>query len=248
MGCSGKPSIKWPKLNGLQVVSIQVEAIEQLRQALGIVKFNFVGHSLGSLYQICYAQNYPNNVESLIGMSTPCMIAEPIQFDSKLLKLPMKRKMMKWFWEFMDKQYITGHTAFSMMPLKQLINFWLKGRSNYSTEQKKDICDFLSHKLWDKNFASDVVPALMGYLGYAKDFTGISIVRQLLLDTDIKIKLFYGENDWLLYKEYLEAFRLLKLKIDFQVIEDTAHQIPNLIPEKITALIAQTYLDFGKTK
>ena len=111
-----------------------VESIEKWRAKLGLTNLNLVGHSLGSLFTFSYAKKYPQHVSNIIGMATPCVTKEPVTFDASKLKLPLKRKMMKWFWTFMNKKIITGHTAFSMMPLRTITNFWLKGRSNYTKE------------------------------------------------------------------------------------------------------------------
>lgn len=82
-----------------------------------------------------------------MALSVPCMIKKPEEFDPKKLKLPLKRKLMKYFWTFMDKKYIQGHTAFSMMPLRLITKYWLNGRAIYKEEEKKAICEFLSTKL-----------------------------------------------------------------------------------------------------
>lgn len=134
MGCSGKPDIQWFKLNEQQAVDVMVESLEQWRKAMKLTKMNLVGHSLGSLFSFSYAKKYPQHVSSIIGMATPCIVKEPIEFDASKLKLPIKRKMMKWFWTFMNKKHIKGHTAFSMMPMRTIISYWLKGRSNYTEE------------------------------------------------------------------------------------------------------------------
>lgn len=244
MGCSGKPDISWEKLNEFQAVDIMVKSIEQWRAKIGIEKINFVGHSLGSLFSLAYAKQYPQRVGSIIGMSTPCVAPEPVEFDASKLKLPLKRKMMKWFWTFMNKKYIKGHTAFSMMPLRTVINFWLNGRQSYSEEQKKAVTEFLSVKIWDKHFSSDIIPVLMGYLGYAKEYIVTDVLQEVMQIPDIKVKIYFGDKDWLDYKLFKKAIDALDIGIETVVLKDIGHQIPNLIPTKIADIVAKDFKEF----
>lgn len=95
-----------------------VSSFELLRKGIGLSEMNIVGHSLGALFSLSYARKYPQHVNSIMALSAPCVIKKPEEFDPKKLKLPLKRRLMKYFWTFMDKKYIQGHTAFSMMPLR----------------------------------------------------------------------------------------------------------------------------------
>lgn len=222
-----------------------VTSLELLRQSLEITALNIIGHSLGSLFSIIYAAKYPQHVNSIIALSLPCVMKPPEEFDPKKLKLPLKRKLMKYFWTFMNKKYITGHTAFSMMPMRKVISYWLNGRVEYKPEEKKPVCEFLCTKLWDPNYGSDIIPVIMGYLGYSKNFEAIHSIKYLLEATQVKLKLIYGETDWIPYREHMVAFQLRGIKVAVEIIPGATHNLPNTISEKVTEAILESYRVLG---
>lgn len=101
----------------------------------------------------------------------------------------------------------------------------------------------MSVKFWDKNFSSDIIPVMMGYLGYAKDYDLISFLPDIV-NSGIKVKIYYGVNDWLGYKVYKKAIDRLNLGIETIILEGTGHQIPNLIPVDMSEIISKDLISF----
>lgn len=246
MGCSGKPNIKWIKLSAKQIVEIYVSSLEQWREGMGIEKLDFVGHSLGSYFSTFYAAKYPERVNSICGMSTPCATAPPPGFDPKKLKLNTKRKLMYYFWSFMNMRYVKGYTAFSAMPMKKILSFWLKGRMNYSEEKKKAIIDFLGTMFWDKRFSCDIITGIMGYLGYTDKLPLTTALEELKNHKGIKIKYFYGNKDWLDYEEFEREVEEFKYGVEVEIVEGIAHQMPKLEPERVSLLVKKFYDSFDE--
>lgn len=242
MGCSGKPDLKWIKLTPKQIIDIFVSSLEQWRKGMKITrKIDFLGHSLGSYFATFYAAKYPERVNSICGMSTPCVTPPPPGFNPKDLNLDTKRKMMYYFWSFMNKRLVKGHTAFSLMPMKFLVNFWLKGRSKYTEEKKKAIVEFLSTMFWDSRFSSDIITGLMGYLGYTDKMPMTLALKKLADKENIKLKYFYGDKDWLDFKEFVREIKEMELHADVEIVEGIAHQMPKLEPERICDLVKGFY-------
>jgi hypothetical protein len=120
----------------------------------------------------------------------------------------------------------------------------LKGRSNYTEAQKKAVCEFLSVKIWDKNFSSDIIPVIMGYLGYAKAYKLTDILPEVMQIPGIKLKIYYGEKDWLDYKLFKSVLDQLDIGVQTFILKGIGHQIPNLIPMKIADFVARDFFDF----
>lgn len=243
MGCSGKPDIQWIKLSAKQIVEIYVSSLEQWREGMNIEKLDFVGHSLGSYFATFYAAKYPNRVNSVCGMSTPCATAPPPHFNPKNLKLNAKRKLMYYFWNFMNKRIVKGHTAFSSMPMRKILNFWLKGRMNCSDEKKKAIVEFLSTMFWDPRFSCDIITGIMGYLGYTDKMPLTVALKELKNFKNVKLKYFYGDKDWLDYDEFVIEVKDMKLTAEVEIVKGIAHQMPKLEPERVGNLVKEFYDD-----
>ena len=55
-----------PQDTTLATVEKFVEQVEEVRKALGLQKFNLLGHSWGSLLGLAYAARYPQHIQKLI--------------------------------------------------------------------------------------------------------------------------------------------------------------------------------------
>ena len=240
MGCSGRPDIPWAKLTSSQVIDTYVESIEQWRKHMKLEKLNLIGHSFGAYFSIFYTKKYTERVASLTLFSVPCATTEPERFKQKMktMKLSFKRKMMYYFWTFMNKKYISGYTAFSSLPMKTILNFWLKGRSDYTPAQKKVIVDFLAAQFWDRRFSSGIIPVLMGYRAYALEHPAFEEIPAIL-KAGIKTRIFYGSKDWIDFREVL--FEIEKKGLDrdalLEVLEGSQHQMPLLEPERMAEVV-----------
>lgn len=85
----------------------------------------------------------------------------------------------------------------------------------------------------------------MGYLGYAKKFEGIEVLKYLKEKTEVKVKLYYGEDDWLGYKDYISEMNSRELGVPVEILKGANHNIPNTFADKITE---KMLADFSELK
>lgn len=233
-GCSSKPSFDYVKMNAAQVLDLYVECIDSWIKALELDNFHMVGHSLGAYFGTFYLHRHTDKkVLSFVSVAGAGMTEEPENFaqDLKTEKLPFKRKAMKWFWTFMNKGYIKGHTAFSLMPLEWIISKWTEGRINVEGEEKKAMVKFIATMFWDKGYHADIVTRIFGYRAYA-----LNPITAIIEEVEQRVKVMhiYGENDWMdkkSFRQFVEQSRPLlldQLKSLIVVMLDTGHQIPNM--------------------
>ena len=131
MGCSGKPDIEYIKLSSRQTVDMFVDCMRQVVVGLGLPPVHIVAHSLGAYFSTFYIHRYFESVASFASVSCAGATSEPTDLGIQLksLKLPLKRRLMRHFWEFMNRGLVRGHTAFSMMPIRWVISKWMEGRN-----------------------------------------------------------------------------------------------------------------------
>lgn len=196
MGCSSKPDLAYIQMDAKQVISLFTEVLKCWLQETGLTNFHLVAHSLGAYISGFYLASNPSGVLSFTTVSCAGATKEPADFQQTLkkLKLPMMRKAMMHFWTFMNKGYIKGYTAFSMMPLEWIISKWAHGRLGVEGETYKKTVKFISTMFWDKNYSSDIITRIFTYKAYA-----IIPVCEVMQQIESKMRVFhvYGDQDWL---------------------------------------------------
>lgn len=209
-GCSSKPSFDYVKMNAQQVLDLYVACIDCWLQALQLDNFHLIGHSLGAYFGTFYLHRFADkNVLSFSSVAGAGMTKEPNDFSNTLSKekLPFKRKAMKWFWTFMNKGYVRGYTAFSLMPLEWIIDKWTNGRINVEGEEKKAMVKFIASMFWDKGYYSDIVTRIFGYRAYA-DNPITAVIHAV--ERRLKVMHIYGEHDWMdktAFREFVKDSR-----------------------------------------
>ena len=111
---------------------------------------------------------------------------------------------------------------------------------------KKAVCEYTSVKIWDRNFSADIIPSMMGYLGYAKNYQVLEVLKNIHQNTNIKVKLYYGSKDWLDFRNFQSEIEKLGLtKFQLNILDGIGHQVPNLIPKKLTSMVVNDFKNFG---
>lgn len=203
MGCSGHPDIPYIKLSPRQTIDLFVSVLRKWIEAEQLADFHLVAHSMGAYFAGFYLQKYPQGVKSFSCLSAAGVTDEPHDFKEKLKgeSLPLKRKAMKYFWQFMDKGYIRGWHAFSLMPMGWVVNKWTEGRLNFTGQLKKEIVAFVSTMLWDKRYSGDLILSILKYRAFAK------IPMALVLE-EVESKVptihVWGDKDWMDKHEFVK--------------------------------------------
>ena len=196
MGCSSKPDFSYIKMNAQQVIDLFTEVLKTWIHEADIGDFHLVAHSLGAYISGFYLASNLTKALSFTTVSCAGATKEPADFQENLkkLQLPMMRKAMKHFWTFMNKGYITGYTAFSMMPLEWIISKWAHGRLGVEGEAYNKLVKFIARMFWDKNYSSDIITRIFTYKAYAT-----IPVCEVMATIESKMKVFhvYGDKDWL---------------------------------------------------
>lgn len=196
MGCSSKPDFSYIKMNAQQVIDLFTEVLKTWIHEADIGDFHLVAHSLGAYISGFYLASNVTKALSFTTVSCAGATKEPADFQENLkkLQLPMMRKAMKHFWTFMNKGYITGYTAFSMMPLEWIISKWAHGRLGVEGEAYNKLVKFIARMFWDKNYSSDIITRIFTYKAYAT-----IPVCEVMATIESKMKVFhvYGDKDWL---------------------------------------------------
>jgi pimeloyl-ACP methyl ester carboxylesterase len=206
MGCSSKPDIHYIKMDAQKVIRLFTDVLQSWIQETGLTDFHLVAHSLGAYISGFFLASNPTGVLSFTTVSCAGAVREPLDFNESLkkLQLPVMRKVMMHFWTFMNKGYIKGYTAFSMMPLEWIISKWAHGRLGVEGEAYKKVVKFISTMFWDKNYSSDIITRIFTYKAYA-----ILPVCEVMHRIESKLRVFhiYGDLDWLdksAFAEYLQ--------------------------------------------
>lgn len=225
MGCSGRPDIKYSALRASEITDLFVSCYEEWRKAMKLKNLNFVCHSLGSYFALKYSVRYPQNVDSILGLSTPMLTDFPHEFDVKKLNLPPKRVFIYYVWSFMNRRWLTAHNFFTLFPMTKMLNFWMKDRQCFPEEVKEDMTKYMALQFWDPHFSGDIVTELMGYLSYTTNRPVISFVDKFR-DLGIKVQFVFGEKDWIDYKEFKALGEVADMDLDVVVVEGATHQLP----------------------
>jgi len=239
MGCSSKPNLEYIKMNARQVIDLYVDSLRKWILEMNLGPFHFVCHSLGAYFATHYLSKYNDGVVSFSSISCAGMTQEPDDFLEvmKTKKLPFKRKAMKWFWNFMNKGFIRGHTAFSAMPLEWIINKWTNGRNNFVGDEKLACSKFIASMFWDRHFSGDIVTRLFGYRAYSP-YPVTDVIEEV--ERKVPVMHIYGDLDWMdkhTFNKFIKQSRIVinsdGMKSLVVVMMDTGHQIPNLKPKEL---------------
>lgn len=242
MGCSGKPDLEYIKMTTEEVLTFYVDFILKTVEALGLKDFHLVAHSLGAFLSFNFLKKHGSMVKTFTAVSSAGMTSEPPDFAARMKakKLPCKSKFMRWFWLFMNKGYIKGHTAFSCLPTGWLIKKWTSNRFEFEGEERKAITELIVAVFKHPGFSVDVLPKILGYRAYSNCPISAFLHQ---VERQVPVMHVFGEKDWMdkyALKKFIDESKFIsqdKLESRIEYIKDSGHHIPNFHPKQLATLI-----------
>lgn len=198
MGCSGRPPIPYEKFTARQVIDLFVDSVRQTILGLNLDKkeFHLSGHSFGAYISCFYLLKYSEGVKTFAAVSCAGTTTEPSDFRDilKKKKLPFKRRAFVYFWQFMNKGFVTGRTVFTFSPLEWIMHHWTVGRLEFEGKEKETVIKYLAEMFRSEDFSCEVLPKIFGFRTYA--FIPVIDIMQEL-SSKVKTVFVYGDQDWL---------------------------------------------------
>jgi len=177
-----------------------VNSMEAWREARGIEKMHLVGHSMGAMIAVAYAEQYPHRLESLM-LASPAGVSAPPDTSLREQISDMPWGLRKSIFSFTIRQWENGQTAqgivqrWSMLG-RRLINGYVERRFSETVPNKPLFADYMYHH-WqgDGNPSGErFMNAMLMPGAYAKYPLEGRIPR---LDANLPVSFCYGDRDWM---------------------------------------------------
>ena len=209
-----------------------VDALEAWREKEGFEKMHLVGHSMGGILAVSYAERYPQRLASLI-LASPAGVPQPPpeSINERIATMPFGFRKIIFgvaanFWEGgSTPQGVMRNTEW--LPFvggKNLIDGYVQRRFDESVPSKAEFADYM-YRHWQNEDGAvaggeKVLSALLLPGAYAKRPLCDRVPN---LDPSVPISFIYGSRDWM---EIRPARELAAAAAEGQQIIDV-HQIPD---------------------
>ena len=207
---------------------------------LGIDRFNLLGHSLGGYIAGHYFNKYSEKIIKLF-LSSPAGFNP--SHDENLKEHNDRINNFNFFKRIIVKKalhdiYEKKKTHFNYMywPFRKLLLKLIFSRKKFLVKkEKKNLVYILNYFFSQKQYSEKC----LGYL-LEHGVKGRKSIFNIILEKNKFIKnicIFYGENDWMDFKETQKNLKISKLKIELHFIPKAGHGLnlenPEFVSEKI---------------
>ncbi len=201
-GLSSRPHFKIKTVEGHDQISVAeqffVESLEQWRKAHKLEKITLAGHSMGGYMSICYAEKYPQHVDSLILLSPVGVPDDDGGVKARLSEQPLRVRFMVGAVSMLWKYGVTPSSFVRGMPEargRNMVSSYIQRRLPAITcpDEREHLTEYLYTNAKLPGSGENCLNKVLEPFAFAKRPT-LNRIPNLNIRN---VSFIYGEHDWM---------------------------------------------------
>jgi len=200
LGCGGSSRPTWTAGDdGEAAEDFFADSFEQWRAQLGLDRMHLVGHSMGAIIAVRYAEKYPEHVSSLV-LASPAGVPHPpsetFQDRVNAQPLSLRREIFRTVGNAWDAGYTPQYASrlFGGWLGRSMIQGYVNRRFHESVTNKPEFAEYM-YQHWQGQASGEL--ALQAMLSPGAFAKRPLIDRIPNLEPSIPITFIYGDRDWM---------------------------------------------------